>query len=230
MSWELPMPETSSAVLEAKRRARDYWDIDGLPALLAGATTVLLGVIFLPLDSHRLGDLVLVFCTLFILTDSKRTLEWLKTRITYPRTGYVTPPKVPPHIERDPYTIISITKEPEEQKLLALAEGRASRKALEFSDFPFPRILVLWLFFSFTGWLASLACLEIALRFWWRNKKDPPWFEIAGAAIAALLSAILTVSDRRRFCIVLIVFGVSGMLKGATLLIHYLRQHPAPQA
>ena len=60
--------------------------------------------------------------------------------------------------------------------------------------------------------------------------KDPPWFEIAGAIIAALLSAILTVDDRRRFCIVLIVFGVSGMVKGTTLLIHYLRQHPAASA
>ena len=39
------MPETSSAILDAKRRARDYWDIDGLPALLAGAATVSYGVL-----------------------------------------------------------------------------------------------------------------------------------------------------------------------------------------
>jgi uncharacterized membrane protein HdeD (DUF308 family) len=88
----------------------------------------------------------------------------------------------------------------------------------------------LWWFFSFNSWLASLACLATALWFWWRNRKDPPWFEIAGAIIAAFLSAIVTVDDRRRFCIVLIVFGASGVAKGATLLIRYLRQHPAPQA
>lgn len=227
------MFETSNAILEAKRRARDYWDIDGLPALLAGAATVSLGVISLPRESHlHWWDVGLTFAllALYFLAESKGTIEWLKSRITYPRTGYVAPPKETPYSKRDPYTIISITKEPEGEELRAPVEGRASRKALEFSDSPFLLLLLLWWFFSFNGLLASLACLAIALRFWWTNKKDPPWFEIAGAAIAGLLSAILTVSDRRRFCIVLIVFGASGMAKGATLLIRYLLQHPAPQA
>ncbi|HEY2911872.1 MAG TPA: hypothetical protein VGK21_00805 [Candidatus Angelobacter sp.] len=225
------MPETSNAILAARRRARDYWDIDGLPALVAGTTTVSVGVICSPLKIHGLGGaLVLVLCAWFFLTEGKGTLKWLKSRITYPRTGYVAPPQAYRDSEREPYTIISITKEPEAEEQLAPAEGRASRKALEFSDPPFFLLFILWWFFSFSGWLASLTCLAIALRFWWKNMKDPPWFEIAGAAIAALLSAILTVSDRLRFSIVLVVFGISGMVKGTTLLIHYLRQHPAPQA
>jgi hypothetical protein len=227
------MYETSNAVLEARRRARDYWDIDGLPALLAGATTVLVGIILLPPDSHRPWSgaaLVLWLVAWFFLVESKGTLEWLKSRITYPRTGYVAPPQAAPNAKRDPYTIISITKVPEVEESMTPVDGRASRKALEFSDFPFFFLLVLWWFFSFNGWLASLACLAIALWFWWRNRKDPPWFEITGAAVAGLLSAILTVNDRRRFCIVLIVFGASGMVKGAALLIRYLRQHPAPRA
>ena len=222
------MPETSNAILEAKRRARDYWDIDGLPALLAGATTVLFGVAWLPTDRPWPGAaFVLWLIAWFFLVESKGILEWLKSRITYPRTGYVAPPKVPPHGKRDPYTIISIIKEPGPNEPETLEEGKASWKAL---DFPLFSLLLLWWFFSFNSWLASLACMATALWFWWRNKKDPPWFEIAGAIIAALLSAVLTVSDRRRFCIVLIVFGASGMVKGATLLIRYLRQHPAPQA
>jgi hypothetical protein len=163
------------------------------------------------------------------VAEIKGTLEWLKSRITYPRTGYVAPPKAGPDAERDPYTIISIMKEPGAQELLASLEGRASRRAFEFSDFPIFTLLLLWWFFSFNSWIASLSCLATALWFWWKNKEDPPWFEIAGAAIAGLLSAILTVSDRRRFCIVLIVFGASGMVKGATLLVRYLRQHPAPR-
>jgi hypothetical protein len=224
------MSETN-AILEARRRARDYWDIDGLPALLEGTTTVLLGVLWLPTDNHLPWwwdtCLTLGLVALLFLSDSKKTLEWLKSRITYPRTGYVAPPKETPYSKRDPYTIISITKEPAALEPEAPLEGRASRKAL---DFPWPLLLLLWWFFSFDGWLASLACLATALWFWWRNKKDPPWFEIAGATIAGLLSAILTVSDRSRFCIVLIVFGASSMAKGATLLIRYLLQHPAPRA
>jgi hypothetical protein len=224
------MPETSNAILEARRRARDYWDIDGLPALMAGAATVSLGVLWLPTDNHLPwwwdACLTLGLFAVYFFAESKRALEWLKSRITYPRTGYVPPPQAGPDAKRDPYTIISIIEQ-EAKEPLAPVEGRASRKAL---DFPFLLFLLLWWFFSFSGWLASLACLATALWFWWRNKKDPPWFEIAGAAIAGLLSAILTVSDRSRFCIVLIVFGASSMAKGATLLIRYLLQHPAPQA
>jgi len=228
------MPETSNAILEARRRARDYWDIDGLPALLAGAATVSFGVLFLPTDNHLPRwwgtGLTLGVFAVYSFAESKRALEWLKSRITYPRTGYVPPPQAGPDAERDPYTIISIMKEPEAQELLAPLEGRASRRAFEFSDFPIFTLLLLWWFFSFNSWIASLSCLATALWFWWKNKEDPPWFEIAGAAIAGLLSAILSVSDGRRFCIVLIVFGASGMVKGATLLVRYLRQHPAPRA
>lgn len=222
------MPETGNAILEARRRARDYWDIDGLPALLAGATTVLLGVILLPTERSWSGAaLVLWLGAWFLVAERKRTLEWLKSRITYPRTGYVAPPRVATHSKRDPYTSISIVKEPGANEPEPQIEGRANRRAL---DFPFFLLLLLWWFFSFNSWLASLASLATALWFWWRNLKDPPWFEIAGAIIAGVLSAILMVSDRRRFCIVLIVFGASGMVKGATLLVRYLRQHPAPQA
>src|SRR6476660_1949338 len=127
------MPETRDSILEAKRRARDYWDIDGLPALLAGANTVLLGVICLPPDSHRPWSgaaLVLWLVAWFFVAECKGTLEWLKSRITYPRTGYVAPP-------------------------VASAEGRASRKALEFPNFPFLLLLLLWWFFSINGWLVS---------------------------------------------------------------------------
>jgi hypothetical protein len=47
------MSETSTAILEARRRARDYWDIDGLPALRAGAIIVLWGVYWLSTGMHR---------------------------------------------------------------------------------------------------------------------------------------------------------------------------------
>lgn len=216
------MPETSNAILEARRRARGYWDIDGLPALLAGANTLLLGIIWLPNDRPWPGAIFLLWLVgWFFVAEYKGTLEWLKSRITYPRTGYVAPRKA----ERDPYTTISIIEiEQGAEQPSAPVEGRASRRA---RDFPFFSLLLLWWFFSFNAWLASLACTATALWFWWRNRKDPPWFEIAGAIIAALLSAILTVDDQRRFCIVLIVFGASSMAKGTTLLIRYLRQHPA---
>jgi hypothetical protein len=225
------MSETSSAILEAKRRARDYWDIDGLPALRAGAVIVLWGVYWLSTGIHR-SMLAMVILAGWILSWKKKgILEWLKGRITYPRTGYVAPPKVSPYLKRDQSTIISIIKEPIEPE--EPIEGRASRKAIEFTDIPF--FLLLALFFadnnwlvSLNGWLISLASLATAILFWWKDKKDPPWFEIAGAAIASLVNALLQATGEKRVGIFLLVFGAASMMKGATLLIRYLLQNPAP--
>jgi hypothetical protein len=89
-------------------------------------------------------------------------------------------------------------------------------------------LLLFVLLFNDYGWIVCLACMASALIFWHRNQDDPPWFEIAGAAIAGLV--ILPVDGPRRFSVFLLVFGAAGMVKGATLLIRYLRRHPAPQA
>jgi hypothetical protein len=229
------MPETNTVILEAKRRARDYWDIDGLPALRAGAIIVLWGV-FWPSTGMRGSVLAMVVLAVWILSRKKRgILEWLKDRITYPRTGYVAPLKADQDSERDPYTILSIIKEPEVKEPQVPLEGRASTKAIELEDIPFFVTLV-WIFVDnnwvvpFNRGLISLACLVAAISFWRKNKKDPPWFEIAGAAIAGTVNAVLQMSGKGRIGISLFVFGVAIMAKGATLLIRYLRQHPAPAA
>jgi MFS family permease len=226
------MPETNSAIFEAKRRARDYWDIDGLPALVAGAVAFLWGVLslsgswHLPLWTSALF-IGLWFFWIFLLWKRKVALEWLKSRITYPRTGYAAPPGADP--KPDPYKMISITSEPPVDPVVV----KASTKALEFADFPFFLLLMLVLTdigwpASVNRWLVPLACLWMALLFWRRNKKDLPWFEIAAAVIAGLASAILQ-ARVDRFGIILLAFGTAGMAKGAMLLMRYLRHHPAPQ-
>lgn len=213
------MYETSSEILEVKRRARDYWDIDGLPALLTGATTVLMGVLWL--CGNPYASFFVLWFSLPLYSTNRKILEWLKGRITYPRTGYVAPPKEgDPDSTPHPYRMISITKEP-----VAPIVGRASRKAMGILSFPF--IGLLWLFAD-VGWLGFLACLASALLFWRIYKEDPPWFEIAGSVIAGLI--ILLMEGPRRFGVFLLVFGAASMVKGATLLIRYVLRHPSPRA
>jgi hypothetical protein len=218
------MPETSYAILEAKRRARDYWDIDGLPALLAGASTVLLGVLWSTGKHQSFWDFLFLWCAVSVWFDSDKILEWLKGRITYPRTGYVAPPRDDAEGESDPYSMISITNEPP-MAPEAIKKGRASRRAIRLGDFPL-FLFVAWV--ADIGWLAASACVAAALMLWHRYEDDPPWFEIAGAAMAGLV--ILLVDSPRRLGIVLLVFGAAGMVKGAILLIGYLRRYPAQHA
>lgn len=212
------MPETSSAILDAKRRARDYWDIDGLPALLAGITPFLLGVFWLYTGKKSVWEILWLWFFLSILLDGKEMVVWLKGWITYPRTGYVTPPEEDvPYSQCNPQASASI-KEP-----VAPIVGRASRKAMGVLNFP----LFLFVLMFDSGWIVCLACLASAFMFWIRNQEDPPWFEIAGSAIAGL--AVLPVDSHSTFGVFLLVFGATGMVKGATLFTRYLRQHPAPQ-
>lgn len=96
----MPSPNFSSDVLNAERRAWNYWFVDGLPNLLAGILCILLAIVFLLLSGppHNRSPLVIVFVFVafgiyfIVFFRFRQTLEWLKKRITYPRTGYIAAP------------------------------------------------------------------------------------------------------------------------------------------
>lgn len=89
-----------SPVMQAERRAWSYWFADGLPNLLAGALCILLASVFLLLSGPRHNrsplEIAFVFVAFgicgFVFIRFRQTLEWLKRRITYPRTGYIASP------------------------------------------------------------------------------------------------------------------------------------------
>jgi hypothetical protein len=222
------MPETNSAILEAKRHAVDYWDSDGLPALVGGFSAVLFGVFWLViLGRFRLswGEVLLSFVPMVLLKsvlEDKGFVEWLKGRITYPRTGYVAPSAGD---ESDPYPAISIIKEPP-------VVVRPSRNAIGISEIPFVVPAAFWFVGIFrSSWVGCVLAGAMASFSFWRNtKEDPTWVEIAGSVIAGLVGAISPVSGARRVGIVILVIGATSMARGATLLMLYLRQHSARQA
>src|SRR5690242_2211429 len=75
----------------ARQRARQYWQLDGFPRIVSGAFTVLLGAILALLQTR--ANWPLLFLVVFFLFEiqggQKDVVEWLKARISYPRTGYV---------------------------------------------------------------------------------------------------------------------------------------------
>jgi hypothetical protein len=87
----------SDSIERLQQRARQYWFQDGLGELAVGLLFLLLGLYFLgqaslPSDStlYRLLDagFLLVFLAAILLL--RRLVPFLKERITYPRTGYVS--------------------------------------------------------------------------------------------------------------------------------------------
>ena len=99
------MNSSTSPILDAKQRAWRYWFADGLPTLVAGLCCLLFAFDILyprqgaeaPLSPLSVAVSVAVSLAAVGLYGAgllrhREIVEWLKTRITYPRTGYVRPP------------------------------------------------------------------------------------------------------------------------------------------
>ena len=95
------MPPSPSPVMDAERRAWSYWFIDGLPNLVAGVLCLLISSVYALASAgprHVRSPLVITLVAVafgiygVVFFRLRQTLEWLKSRITYPRTGYTTPP------------------------------------------------------------------------------------------------------------------------------------------
>lgn len=84
--------DTPAILEQARSRARSYWRTDGIPPLVRGfqAMCWAAGIYMLGYSPHSGFWLNLVFW-LAICLDRGVILS-LKSRITYPRTGYVAPP------------------------------------------------------------------------------------------------------------------------------------------
>lgn len=82
---------------QVTRRTRQYWFVDGLAELSVGGTFIVLGLYFylqailpsgsLVLLTIQLGFVVLLFGVIFL---SRYLVKKFKSRLTFPRTGYVS--------------------------------------------------------------------------------------------------------------------------------------------
>jgi hypothetical protein len=105
------MLQPESAIEQADHRAKDYWFSDGIPALVFGAAYIVLLLEvcaifgFLYLLPHVSSNWLWLFNSAFVASPvvvflslvwfglwHEDIIEFIKSRITYPRTGYVAPP------------------------------------------------------------------------------------------------------------------------------------------
>jgi hypothetical protein len=105
------MLEPESAIEQADHRAKEYWFSDGIPALVFGAAYIVLllevcaifGLLYLL--PHVRSNWLWLFNSAFVASPvavflslvwfglwHEDIIEFIKSRITYPRTGYVAPP------------------------------------------------------------------------------------------------------------------------------------------
>lgn len=207
-------PTAQSSVLEARRRARNYWWADGVPQLIAGISAVILGLyigLVFRESPWSLIAIIPLFAFWAITFRKKKITEWLKIRVAYPRTGYIPSPE--------------------------------SLAALPDDDMTFGRRLTLWLFAPYlmglgllfvvkAPWICLPVAAVVALPFWLARRfgRQVSWIMALGVPITGLYMSLFPVTRKQRVAELFVGIGILLLLDGTVKLIRYLRRNPVLRA
>jgi len=214
----------------AQRRAWNYWFDDGLPTLVGGFGCFVFGLSFI-FDRQPLFRLLLAATYCVILLRNRSIIEWLKARLTYPRTGYVTPPyssqdELPPlpdltsvSLQADPAQMAKTASEQHERKqrmILVLAMLLAAVLGTMFIDHP---------------WTFAAAGIDLGLALWIMNGKDfrLSWIVISAIPLIGFSLAIFppdAMTPAHRLGYFVTAGGLLIVTDGVVALIRYLWRNP----
>ncbi len=214
------------------RRAAANWFIDGLPEIVAGLEFAILGamaigLLGLPLRSFEklisIGPLILL---IFLVNGGDRNItEILKTRVSYPRTGYVLPPM---HVEKAQVlnSIVTLTHPPSEN----VTDFRRRTVAVLFFGWVLPGVID-------RQWGLPVAMFAVALALYTLNRtSERPyrWWYVLLLPVAGLLWMGLdhrqVEADLPKQFRVFVIAGLWLSAQGAWTLFQYLRRNPRPAA
>ena len=202
-------------------RAAAYWFIDGLPEIVSGFVMVLCGGIGFALWKAGLNPLP-GFLGFLVLWKDREIIEFFKARLTYPRTGYVRPPK---SLEDHPPQTITTLMSP---------SGPASDKnvthLLHYTVVPLA-LAALYTYFSGEWFFLTSVCGGAVVSLYVFNRKlERPyrWWEILLLALAGSALVLSNLPARLRPSAALTLSGAWLLLLGGGKLVLYLRTHPRP--
>jgi len=213
--------QVTDSVLQAERRARSYWEIDGLAVVIQAVAVLLAGLWFWYMNAsgawgRRQTDLAAIVCIVAVILDTIRkraVIQWLKAKITYPRTGYVAPP--------------------------APQLSSPLDRGFKFDDLGVICLLIaLWAVALSveTPWLCVAAGIVTGLSLWWNPARaKSTYLDLFGICCAGMLAAFFLSSIHRvvhlqRFAYTLTALGILGLVKGMATLLSYVRRNPVAQA
>ena len=221
--------DTSNPTEAAQHRAWNYWFEDGLPTLVGGFGCFLFGLSFIFDHSlFRLAPFALYVC---ILLRNRPIIEWLKVRLTYPRTGYVTPPyssqdELPPLPD-----LAALSLQADPARTAKTASDRNDREKRMIMVLALLLPAVLGTMFIDHAWSYAAAGMALALALWIMNGKEfqLSWIAIGGIALVGLYMAVsppegLTPAHRTGYFSA--ACGLLLVANGAVALAHYLWRNP----
>lgn len=188
-----------------------YWHVDGLPELVMGLVWLIWGGALLVGEALPRGTVANLFWTAFpaILVLSGVVANWavrqLKSRVTYPRTGYVAYPEPSRWTRLTTAAIAVITA-----AVVAGLAARAGSAGLEQTIAPI------------IGVLLSLAFTVTSVR-----QRAPHLLALAGVALALGVAVGALGLGWPGLNWLFVWLGAASVAVGAGRLRGYLRRHPA---
>lgn len=158
-----------------------------------------------------------------------KVLDFIKTRLTYPRSGYATPPGDPDPDQDFIYDLFGKTKP---KPILTFRTAPPLKtNVTNFRN----RLFLILAIGGFSsplcreGWAAALITLAIAVLLYLMTRRDAhsyTWVSVLPVALEGLLVAFWDLLPDIRSFIPLLVLSGWLVIRGMWLLIRFLRTHP----
>jgi hypothetical protein len=221
---EQRFPDTPS------RRAAAYWFIDGLPEIVAGIGFVALGgglLWFHQIQPHswsvRVAFVALGIMSLMIVFVYDRSIGlFLKSRVTFPRTGYVRPPSDWEQVsQRETFISLGLggDRRPPDQNV---THFRSSTVRVVICGQVLAGLVAKPIGLPIA--MSAVAILVYALH---RNSERPyHWASVLPLPAAGLGAMCLHMGQDDNSWTAVLIGGVWLSAQGAWRLLGYMRRHP----
>jgi len=202
-------------MIDVERRVKRYWYSDGIAELSSGGMFILLGLYFGIQGYFGEGSIVSVILQVslvFIMMGGLFGVRWmvntLKTRLTYPRTGYVEYRVNDRDTKQRRYVVVA----------MALVIAIASMVLVKY-------IRVLDSMVLITGVLAAI--VFVALR--GKSSGVTRFYYLGGFSLLLGVGLSLdSLSDEYNLALFYGLLGVVIMISGGIVLHRYLNDNPMP--
>ncbi len=211
------------------RRAASYWFIDGLPEIISGLALALLGALWICFEwtrslpwIERVWSFVAMLLLLTVLFGWERNIvQYIKARLTYPRTGYVRPP-------------VPLGKALRSETIVTLGLGQQPPPDENVTAFRERTVVILFLggwavHLVSSHWGPPLIMSAVAFAVYVLNRDGERryrWWSTLFLPAAAFLSVGLDLPGELQRGLVYVIGGVWLLAQGAWTLYRYVRTNP----
>jgi hypothetical protein len=225
------------SVIDAKQQAWRYWFVDGLTHLLLGIAILSISICTLyPPRPRAFWQLAIwaAILTLYmaLMLRQRQIVEWLKTKITYPRTGYVQSPFDVTDLAASPNMIelglAGADERRAEARRLLVAQRRQVSLAAALAVAGSLAMLLIE-----SRWVYTVSGLLFALALWaLRRNEKVSWIAIVGLPILGACMTVFFVPGSyppNRVAWFMAGWGGLFVLDGTIALTRYLLRNPMPK-